>query len=340
MKKTNLTSTLLVCLMLTITAHGIQRSKLKDTTASRYKVGQVWGYWTRPQEKGSTFVVLHVEQHPTLHTIVHVALRGLKIMRPDGGVVEEVRHIPFTETALDSSGAKLVAEKSDLPDYEADYRRWREAFDAGRGSVYGDTVANAVREMEIRLSRAANTGSARGENKILSGARPLIIQTYHPATNRAEVITMLGGGGAGMLGALVSPTTGQSEARASFQSGIVLNDAHYDYEVVTPSAARDAWFTFITKKKDAFNDLPPFTISVEGQTLYNGEGELSLNIYEINGGKYADQWVKLRVPVDVFLRVAGAKDVEFKLGEKTYKPESFQQRYMNAMANIIESQGK
>jgi hypothetical protein len=325
--------------MLTITAYGIQQSKLKDTTDSRYKVGQVWSYWTRLQEKGSTFIVLKVEKHPTLHTIVHIALRGLKIRRPDGELIEEVRHAPFPETSLDSSGAKLVAEKAELPDYEADYRRWREAFDAGRGVVSADTIADTVRQIEIRLNRVPQSQGAQGKDKILSRGRPSILQMYHPATDRTEVITMLGSEGVGTLGTLVSPI-GQSVTQASFQSGIVLNAAHYEYEGAIPSAGRDAWFTFITKKKDAFNELPPFTISVEGQTLYQGEAELSLNIYEINGSKYSDQWVNLRVSADVFLRAARAKNVEFKIGEKTYKPESFQQKYMHALANIIESQGK
>jgi hypothetical protein len=310
---------------------------LKDTADSRYKVGQVWSYWTRPQEKSSTFVVLKVEKHPTLHTIVHVALRGLKISRPGGGFVEEVRHAPFPETSLDSSGAKLVSEKAELPDYEAEYRRWREAFDAGRGTVYADAIADTVWEMEGRLNRGPVSAGAGGEDKILSRGRPYILQMYHRATNRTELITMLRDEG-GALGALANSVE-QSGVRASFQSGIVLNTAHYEYEGVTPSAAHAAWFTFITKKNDAFTDLPPFMISVDGQPAYQGEAELSLSIYEINGGKHADQRVKLRVPVEVFLRVAGAKDVEFKLGEKTYKPEGYQQKYMRALANIMGSQG-
>lgn len=311
-----------------------QASKLKETNDSRYKVGQVWGYWTRPQEKGSTFVVLRVEKHPTLRTIVHVALRGLKVKRPDGGYAGEVPHAPFTETSLDSSGARLVAGKADLPDYEADYRRWREAFDAGHGAVYADTVAGAVWEMEGRLNRGAPAGGARGEDKIISRGRPSVIQVYHASTNRTEVIAMLGGEGVGTAGALVDPA-GQSGARAAFQSGVVLSDARYEYEGATPSAARGASFTFVARKKDAFADLPPFTISVDGQTVYEGEAELSLNIYEINGGRYADQWVRLRVPAEVFLRVAGAKSPEFRIGGRSYKPEPFQQKYLGALAKVV-----
>jgi len=321
--------------MLAFTAYGIQKSKLKDTTDSRYKVGQVWGYWTRPQEKNSTFIVLKVEKHPTEGTIVHVAVRGLKVRLADGGSVDEVRHAPFTETALEGSGAKLVAQKAELPDYEAEYGRWREAFDAGLVLVSALTIADTVWQIEGRLNSGPQNPGARGEDKLLSGP---IIQLYHRATNRTEVIAKLG---AEFIRNIEAYHTlpGRYGARASFQSGLVLNQAHYAYEGVTPSAARAAWFTFLTNKKAAFNDLPPFTISVDGQTLYQGEGELSLN-RDTESVKDAVQRVKLRVPVDVFFRVAAAKNVEFKIGDTTYKPESFQRQYMHAMATQIESQSK
>ena len=56
-----------------------QDLKSKDATESRYKVGQVWSYKTRPNETKSTFIVVKVENDPKLGNIVHIALRDLKI---------------------------------------------------------------------------------------------------------------------------------------------------------------------------------------------------------------------------------------------------------------------
>lgn len=338
MKKKNLTSTFCISLMLAITAHGIQKSKLKETTDSRYKVGQVWSYWARAQEKNSSFIVLKVERHPTLGNIIHIALNGLKIRKPNGAFIEVIEHLPLAETAVDSSGPKLLREKSDLPHYEEGYRLWREAFDAGRGGVYAVSIADAVEEIEANLNRGASPGVPGGGMKLLSRRRPLIFQSYRPTKNRTEVTVILGNDSELPGVVMIFPEV--SGVKTPYQSGILLGAAHYDYEGTTPSGARSARFTFVTKRKDTYQEPPEFTISVEGQPIYQGEAELYLNIYEINGSKFAEQWITLKVPIDVLLRVAGAKNAEFKLGEKTYTPENFQMKYMQALANIIESQGK
>lgn len=132
---------------------GAQESMLKDTTESKYKVGQVWSYKTRPAEKDSTFVVLKVEAHPKVGNIVHVALRDLKLKRPDGEFIERANHLPFAEGSINKSAVKLVKEKADLPDYEEGYGMWKEAFDAGRAGVYTITIAEAVDVMEKTLNQ-------------------------------------------------------------------------------------------------------------------------------------------------------------------------------------------
>jgi len=305
--------------------------RLEDTTESKYKVGQVWGYWTRPQEKNSTFVVVKVEKHPTLRIIVHIALRGLKIRRPDGGLIQTVVHVPITETALNASGARLLTEKADLPDYEKDYRFWRMAFDAGKGFVYGPSIAQAVEEMEASLYRNTFPPPNKGENKLLSRSRPYMSQSYHPATNKTEVMVVLSNDNT--VGILFPE---QTSASAPYKSGVVLASAHYDYEGTTQSARRSVRLVFIAKQKTAYQDPPVFTISVDGKSIHEGEAELYVNEYEDSGRKLSEEWITLTVPVDVFLRVANGKDVEFTIGSKPYKPESFQQKYMRALAKVIE----
>ena len=147
---TNLCLSILTALTVSASA---QDSMLKDTTESKYKVGQVWSYKTRPQEEKSTFVVVKVENHPKLGNIVHIALRGLKLKKPDGDFIESAGHLPFAEEAINKSAVEVVKEKADLPDYEEGYRMWREAFDAGKAGIYTISVAEAVGVMEETLNQ-------------------------------------------------------------------------------------------------------------------------------------------------------------------------------------------
>jgi hypothetical protein len=154
MTRTKVISTLCIYVLLAVTAYGsAQDSMLKDTTESKYKVGQVWSYKTRPDEKRSTFIVLKVESHPKLGNIIHIALRGLKLRKPNGEFIEAAGHLPFAEEAINKSGVKLLKEKSELTDYEEGYGMWREAFDAGKAGVYTITVAEAVGVMEETLNQ-------------------------------------------------------------------------------------------------------------------------------------------------------------------------------------------
>lgn len=152
--KTTAASALYISILLAMNAHGgAQGSMLKDATESKYKVGQVWSYKTRPNEKKSTFIVVKAESHPKLGNIIHVALRDLKLRKPGGDLIETAKHLPFAEEAIDKSAVKLLKEKADLPDYEEGYGMWREAFDAGRAGVYTITIAEAVDVMEQSLNQ-------------------------------------------------------------------------------------------------------------------------------------------------------------------------------------------
>ena len=146
----------LLCLALAAgVAAQAQDASLKDTTESKYKVGQVWSYKTRPDEKASSFIVVKVENHPKLGNIIHIALRELKVKRPSGpdDFITKVNHMPFAEEALDKSAVKLLKEKVELPDYREGYDLWREAFDEGNAGVYTITIAEAVGVMEKTLNQ-------------------------------------------------------------------------------------------------------------------------------------------------------------------------------------------
>ena len=308
-----------------------QNSNLKDTSDSQYKVGQVWRYWARPNEKGSIFIVLKTEKHPTLHTIVHIALTGVKIRTPRGDIIEKVPHLPITETGVESSGPRLVAENGALPAYEEAYRRWKQAVDAGKGFVYADCIAGVVEEFEATLNRKAST-NAKDQHSVLS-KRPPISQSYNSAKDRTDLMLPLAENESEMtlFGSLMST-----------RSGVVLAQAHYEYEGATYSVQRgrdSGRLIFIADKKNSYEDPPLFSVSVEGQPVFNGESELCLSIGFDHDRKVVDQWITLRMPRDVFLRVATANKVVIKIGEKSYEAKGYQIKYLHSLAKVIQALG-
>jgi hypothetical protein len=308
-----------------------QDSQLKETTDSQYKVGQVWRYWTRPNEKGSTFVVLKAEKHPTLHTIIHIAITGVKIKTPDGKIIERVPHMPMTETGIESSGSRLVAESVALPAYEPAYSRWKQAFDAGNGFVYADSIAGALDELDATLNRKGST-SSESQQKVLS-RRPPITQSYSAAKDRTDVMLPLAEdeGEMTLFGSLMST-----------RSGVFLAQAHYEYEGSSYSlqSARDTGrLVFIADKKNAYEDPPRFSVSVDDQPIFSGEAELYLSIGFDHDTKVIDQWITVRMPRDVFLKVATANNVVIKIGEKSYKPKGYQTKYLHSLAKAIQALG-
>jgi hypothetical protein len=134
---------------------GRQDSGLKDTTDSKYKVGQMWSYKTRPGEEDSYFIVVKVETHPKLGNIVHIAVRKLRMQNPHSrdGISANINHLPFSEEALNGSAVKVIKEKVDLPDFRDGYKQWRDAFDAGRANIYTISLAQAVKLVEAMLNR-------------------------------------------------------------------------------------------------------------------------------------------------------------------------------------------
>jgi hypothetical protein len=166
------------------------------------------------------------------------------------------------------------------------------------------------------------------EGKKLS-SDPLIIQMFDPAKNETNVKVVLGTNmSADPLMTYTAPVT------YPIQSGLNLGWADYVYEGRAPSGKQGVIFTFFLKREDAFKTQPAFSISAEGQELLQGVAELP------DAGTKGTQSVTLRVPTEIFLRVARAKKVQFKLGPKVYKPVGFQRKYMRALAKIIDPQGK
>jgi hypothetical protein len=133
----------------------VQDASLRDTTESKFKVGQMWSYKTRLGEEKSYFIVVKVETQSKLGNIVHIAVRKLKMQNPHSpdGTSENVDHMPFSEEALNRSAVKVLKDKVDLPNFRDGYQEWRDAFDAGRAGIYTITLAEAVKVMETTLNQ-------------------------------------------------------------------------------------------------------------------------------------------------------------------------------------------
>lgn len=188
--------------------------------------------------------------------------------------------------------------------------------------------------------------TAAQEVKYLSD-RPFITQEYVPANNETEVKVFLSSkaffsepfkvlSGKHQSEPIWIYGTFAADAQPPFQSGIVLGYASYIYEGRTPTGKQSVRFAFYSKRKDTFKDPPAFSISVAGQAIQQGAAEALVPLTD----SQFKQKVIVSVPTDVFLRVARARKVQFELGQKTYKPEGFQQKSMRALADIIDRQGK
>jgi hypothetical protein len=144
------------CYILTTATGSIATNPTQsEKTEVKYKVGQMWSYKTRPHEEKSYFIIVKIENDAKLGTIMHVAMRGLKMKNPRSpdGISDTVNHMPFTEEAVKRSSLALLKEKVELPDYEQGYLMWRDAFDAKRAGVYTITLAEALKVMAATLNQ-------------------------------------------------------------------------------------------------------------------------------------------------------------------------------------------
>ena len=129
----------------------------EDQTPSpiKFAPGQRWAYHTRPQDDGSTLLVLKVESDPRIGTIVSVSVSNLHLKNPQSpdGFSSNVQHMPFALAALEKSVTKLLTIDVPLPQFEESYRTWRDAFDAGHAGIYTISVSEAVQVMEDTLNK-------------------------------------------------------------------------------------------------------------------------------------------------------------------------------------------
>jgi hypothetical protein len=130
----------------------------------RFKPGQVWTYHTRPGEEDSRLLVVKVEPHDKLGTIVHIRVEGVAQKNPHApeGVSSVIHHMPFAAEAISKSVIELTASDVPVPtSFEEGYGIWKEAFDQGKAGVFTITVAESITFCEGILNKArAEPGAA------------------------------------------------------------------------------------------------------------------------------------------------------------------------------------
>jgi hypothetical protein len=123
--------------------------------SSQFEVGQVWRYKTRPEEEGSRAIIGKIDKTPTLGTIVHVKLTGLRLRNsaaPDG-TSTVMSHAPVSEAVVSASVTELTAEDADLEGFQEGYMTWLLAFRAGEAGVFTLELAEIANHMEQILNQ-------------------------------------------------------------------------------------------------------------------------------------------------------------------------------------------
>lgn len=108
-----------------------------------FRDGEVWQYQTRPQDAGSTFRVLRIEQVHG-HLVVHVEVRGIRLQRKDGSRYRsDLAHTPISAEALGRSAVKRLTgpSETELPE---GYFIWRDQSERGVFSIALSEVVECV----------------------------------------------------------------------------------------------------------------------------------------------------------------------------------------------------
>lgn len=120
---------------------------------SKYKVGQVWSFKSRPSEPNAKLTIVKIESDGKLGNIIHVRVDSVKIKTSAEPVkyTHLVSHMPFSEAAIDSSVTGKQGELAELPDFQEGYTEWRNSFETGKAGVFSIPVGKSVEYMEMTM---------------------------------------------------------------------------------------------------------------------------------------------------------------------------------------------
>jgi hypothetical protein len=121
-----------------------------ETASSKFKVGEVWKYDTRPGEDSSVLTILKIEKYEKGDTIIHIRVDGINLYNPNlpGNNSTYIGHMPYSEKAITNSATKLVGQNNNLPDFSEGYNQWKQAWDDGKGGYWTIDLKEAIEGMD------------------------------------------------------------------------------------------------------------------------------------------------------------------------------------------------
>ena len=128
-----------------------------EAVKSKYRVGQVWAFKSRPSEPNAKLTIVKIEPDGKLGNIIHVYVDSVKIKTSAKPVKYSyvVSHMPFSEAAIDSSVTKKMGEVTNLPDFQEGYDEWHTSFESGNGGVFSIPVEKSIEYMETTMLKGS-----------------------------------------------------------------------------------------------------------------------------------------------------------------------------------------
>jgi hypothetical protein len=139
----------IACVIVSFAQVGVLPKKdvtLKTVSDSKFAVGDIWEYRTRPNEEASRLLVTRIDASPELGVIISIAVSGVRLANCHGGnEPDNIQHMPFARTVLDASVSWRDATGQPLPaQLVSAYDEWRSAYSDKKAGIYIVPLAEAV----------------------------------------------------------------------------------------------------------------------------------------------------------------------------------------------------
>ncbi|HEX8746528.1 MAG TPA: hypothetical protein VF717_04955, partial [Pyrinomonadaceae bacterium] len=109
----------------------------------------------------------------------------------------------------------------------------------------------------------------------------------------------------------------------------------YTYPGRTLVRPQTVSFVIVPRQKP--KEAVSFSVSADGEIVHQGEALPPQSRTDANGRKKTGKDITVSVPTEVFLRLAQAKKVEFKIGKSSEKLNEYQRKAVAALAVTINA---
>lgn len=175
-------------------------------------------------------------------------------------------------------------------------------------------------------------GNASTQDTGFLSKNPPVLRIFNPEDNESVTITLLVERNYANWPA--SPMWPEESPRTN----LFFTRALYTFPGRTPVQPQTVSFIVVprTKPKKAVS----FSVSADGEVIHQGEIAPGQGETVIGGLKLDKSVILVPVPTEVFLRLAQAKKVEFKIGTSSEKLNGYQRKAIAALAGTINALDK